>query len=147
RPRVLALRGAEGVEAGAAETLEFAGAEALPPPASAAAAAALSPDWVIAADDAFWVQARRDPDWQAVAAVREGRLVRAPALPFGWLGRPPSVNRLLGLLWLPVLFGLGDAAALPERIAAAQAALYHRQPAPEAVALLLREALPGPRSR
>jgi iron complex transport system substrate-binding protein len=32
-------------------------------------------------------------------AVAQGRVYPAPALPFGWIDGPPSVNRLLGLLW------------------------------------------------
>ena len=32
-------------------------------------------------------------------AVAQGRVYLAPALPFGWIDEPPSVNRLLGLLW------------------------------------------------
>jgi len=49
-------------------------------------------------------------------AVRERRLVQAPGLPFGWVDSPPSVNRLLGLMWLPVLFGVAPADGLPARM-------------------------------
>ncbi len=43
---------------------------------------------------------RTDPGWGAVAAVRAGQVFRIPQAPFAWLGRPPSVARLLGCLWL-----------------------------------------------
>ena len=45
-------------------------------------------------------QIRADPGWRAVSAVRVGRVFRIPQVPFAWLGRPPSVARLLGSLWL-----------------------------------------------
>jgi len=35
-----------------------------------------------------------------VRAVREGRVHVAPAVPFGWVEEPPSINRLLGLAWM-----------------------------------------------
>ena len=33
-------------------------------------------------------------------AIREGHALVAPAMPFGWVEEPPSINRLLGLAWL-----------------------------------------------
>lgn len=40
---------------------------------------------------------RNSPDWQTLAA---GRIYAPPDLPFNWGPRPPSVNRLLGVIWL-----------------------------------------------
>jgi iron complex transport system substrate-binding protein len=37
---------------------------------------------------------------QTLRAVRDGRAMIAPSLPFGWIEEPPSINRLLGLAWL-----------------------------------------------
>ena len=42
--------------------------------------------------------------WQAVAAVKAKRVYLSPRLPFGWVDHPTSVNRLLGLKWLPQVF-------------------------------------------
>jgi iron complex transport system substrate-binding protein len=42
----------------------------------------------------------RNEAWKAVRAVREGNVLVAPSLPFGWIEEPPSINRLLGLAWL-----------------------------------------------
>jgi iron complex transport system substrate-binding protein len=39
-----------------------------------------------------------------VRAVREGRVYLAPTAPFGWIDRPPSLNRVIGLKWLAGLF-------------------------------------------
>ena len=36
-------------------------------------------------------------------AVRTNRVYTAPRLPFDWVARPPSVNRLLGLVWVAMI--------------------------------------------
>lgn len=43
---------------------------------------------------------KQDRDWQNVSCVAAGELYRIPQSPFSWFGRPPSVARLLGCLWL-----------------------------------------------
>ncbi|MGX9961694.1 ABC transporter substrate-binding protein [Roseomonas sp. F4] len=156
RPRVLYLRGPRGQQTGlvgsiTTEMLEFAGAEnvagSLGPGSiaqvSVEQALAWNPDWVIASHPAFPDFAQADPLWRALPAVRAGRLVLGPGLPFGWVDFPPSVNRLLGLLWLPVLFGLRPAAGLAEAAADFHALFYHRRPEPVQIAALLRPALPN----
>lgn len=45
-----------------------------------------------------------NPLWRKLAAVRNGKVFVIPHAPFQWIDRPPSVNRLAGLLWLPTLF-------------------------------------------
>jgi iron complex transport system substrate-binding protein len=44
-------------------------------------------------------KARNTPEWASLGAVAQGHVYLAPSLPFGWIDEPPSVNRLLGLLW------------------------------------------------
>jgi iron complex transport system substrate-binding protein len=119
RPKVLYVRGPRGLETGLAgsintEIIEFAGAENVAGRAlgsggitqiSLEQMAAWNPDWIIATQAPFVASARQDPVWSTLAAVREGRIVVTPGVPFGWLDIPPSVNRLIGLIWLPVLFG------------------------------------------
>jgi iron complex transport system substrate-binding protein len=58
------------------------------------------PDLVLAANAAIAQHIRSDPAWRAVPAVAAGKVYVVPNLPFGWLGSPPSVNRLIGLEWL-----------------------------------------------
>jgi len=60
---------------------------------------AWNPDAVMTNNPGFW-KVREGPEWNALAAVASGRVYLAPSLPFGWLDEPPSVNRLLGLLWV-----------------------------------------------
>jgi iron complex transport system substrate-binding protein len=60
---------------------------------------AWNPDIVVTNDPGFW-KARQGPDWANLPAIAQGRVYLAPVLPFGWIDEPPSVNRLLGLLWM-----------------------------------------------
>jgi len=61
---------------------------------------ASNPDIVIAFDRAAYQAIRTQPAWQKLAAVSSKRVFAAPTLPWGWLGEPPSVNRLIGLRWM-----------------------------------------------
>lgn len=61
---------------------------------------AWNPDVIIAANGAALARMRDDAGWRAVPAVAENRLIAPPTLPFNWGPRPPSVNRLLGMIWL-----------------------------------------------
>ena len=65
--------------------------------ADAASVGRLDPDVVVFADAAMRAVVAHAPAWQALRAVREGRAFVAPALPFGWFGSPPSINRLTGV--------------------------------------------------
>jgi iron complex transport system substrate-binding protein len=59
-----------------------------------------NPDAVILAPDANYGDIWDDPMWRDVAAVRNGRVYEVPFGPYSWLDRPPSVQRVLGALWL-----------------------------------------------
>lgn len=58
---------------------------------------AAEPDVIVAFDAARLLG---DTAWRSIPAVAAGRVHSPPALPFGWGSRPPSVNRLPGLVWL-----------------------------------------------
>ena len=155
RPRVLYVRGPRGLETGVAgsintEIIEYAGAENVA--ASALGAGSLvqlsmeqvlawNPDWVIAIHPDFPAHAKTDKLWAALPAVRAGRVALAPGLPFGWVDFPPAVNRLLGLLWLPVLFGQRPRDGLVEAVSTFHELFYHRRPEAAQVEALLRPAL------
>ena len=59
-----------------------------------------APDVIIAASKASAASLRADSAWREIAAVAAGRVHVPPDLPFNWGPRPPSVNRLLGLMWM-----------------------------------------------
>ncbi len=44
------------------------------------------------------------PLWGQLSAVQNGRVYRAPSLPYNWLGFPAGVNRYLGAWWLMAVF-------------------------------------------
>jgi len=58
------------------------------------------PDVVIVASQLAADITKQDPAWQEVGAVASGRIYSPPDLPFSWGPRPPSVNRLLGVIWM-----------------------------------------------
>jgi iron complex transport system substrate-binding protein len=111
-PKVLYARGADGLTVAAPDTdvtavFSRVGWQPVAPDgtgtfrqASVEAIRALDPDVVVFADAAMRDVAARSDAWRAVRAVREGHVLVAPSLPFGWLEEPPSINRLLGLAWL-----------------------------------------------
>ncbi|MBS1158222.1 MAG: Periplasmic binding protein [Proteobacteria bacterium] len=57
--------------------------------------------WTPGADQlTTWRAITGAPLWQRLAAVKKGRVVQVPWLPFSWLDRPPGSNRIIGTLWL-----------------------------------------------
>ena len=61
---------------------------------------ALNPSAIVVSGDGAAARLRANPAWQSVDAVAAGRVYEWPRLPYGWGSRPPSVNRLPGLVWL-----------------------------------------------
>jgi len=111
RPRVYYARGPRGLETGLGgsinvETIELLARNVAGERQGGLATVSVeqvllwNPDVVITIDQDFAANARNDPAWSSVAAVRAGRVHLSPKLPFGWVDFPPSVNRLMGLWWL-----------------------------------------------
>lgn len=135
-PKVLYARGADGLTVTAPDTdvtevFTRLGWKVLAPDgtgtfrqATIDAIKALDPDILIFSDPAMPETIKQNGAWQTVRAVREGHVWFAPALPFGWVEEPPSINRLLGLVWL----GGHEPAALA---AAFYAVVYGRALTPE----------------
>jgi iron complex transport system substrate-binding protein len=111
-PRVLYARGADGLTVTAPDTdvtevFKYLGWQVIAPEgqgtfrkSSIEAIAALDPDILIFSDPAMRATLAQPDAWKSVRAIREGHALVAPALPFGWVEEPPSINRLLGLVWL-----------------------------------------------
>ena len=117
RPRVYLARGPDGLETGLrgsinTEIIERAGGRNVADVPGRRGLVQASPEQVIVADPdtivtwdrIFYARVWRDKLWQGIAAVRRGRVYLSPTAPFGWIDRPPSVNRLMGLKWLAGLF-------------------------------------------
>jgi len=120
RPRVYLARGPNGLETGLkgsinTEIIERAGGLNVADPGAQAVrrgivdvsieqVIAANPDTIITWDRNFYDAVWHDPLWASIAAVRDKRVYLSPTAPFGWIDRPPSVNRLIGLRWLSGLF-------------------------------------------
>jgi iron complex transport system substrate-binding protein len=120
RPRVYLARGPEGLETGLqgsinTEILERAGGRNVAVSGdqrrgivtvSPEQIVLWNPDIVVTWDRNFFerIQTNPGPIWSAVKAVADKKVYLAPTAPFGWIDRPPSLNRLIGLLWLANLF-------------------------------------------
>ena len=59
-----------------------------------------NPDIVVLAPDSNYNDIFKDPLWAHVDAVKTRRVYEVPIGPYNWLDRPPSVQRVLGILWL-----------------------------------------------
>jgi iron complex transport system substrate-binding protein len=117
RPRVYLARGPDGLETGVvgsinAEIIERAGGRNVAEAAGQRGLVHVSMEQVIAADPEiiltwdrnFFGRIFDDPLWAGIRAVRDKKVYLAPTAPFGWIDRPPSLNRVIGLRWLAGLF-------------------------------------------
>lgn len=118
RPRVYLARGPDGLESGAVgsintEILERAGgrnAVGEVPGRRGLVQMTMErilqadPEIIVTWDENFYRAVWDDPLWADVSAVRNERVYLSPTAPFGWIDRPPSLNRLIGLKWLAHVF-------------------------------------------
>ena len=114
RPRVFLARGPEGLETGMkrsinTEIIKRAGGRNVADEgdarrglvqASMEQVIAANPDTIVTWDPIFYGKVFDDPLWQGNDAVRDGRVYLSPTAPFGWIDRPPSLNRMMGLIWM-----------------------------------------------
>ncbi|HYC73544.1 hypothetical protein [Brevundimonas sp.] len=110
-PSFYYARGADGLETGfrgalATEVLEGAGWINVAEGSrhigrvSREQVAAWDPEAIVTLSPEFARAAAHDPVWRRRRDGRRRRVLLLPSTPFGWIDRPPSVNRLLGCAWL-----------------------------------------------
>lgn len=58
------------------------------------------PDIIIADSSALYETIQSDKVWGELKAVQEGRVYKIPSAPYSFMSSPPSVNRMIGILWL-----------------------------------------------
>ncbi len=118
RPRTYLARGPEGLETGLAgsinsEIIEWAGGRNVADTGDGRRGLVqvfmeqvivADPDTIVTWDPLFHAHVQSARAWQGIDAVRRGRVFLSPTAPFGWIDRPPSINRLMGLRWLAGLF-------------------------------------------
>lgn len=62
-----------------------------------------NPDFVIFGPDSIYSSVKELSPWNQVAAIVQGSYVEVPQIPYNWMSMPPSVQRYLGLIWLPTV--------------------------------------------
>ena len=114
RPRVYLARGPEGLETGMkgsinTEIIERAGGRNVADDggatrglvqASMEQVIVANPDTIVTWDPNFFGKVFDEPLWQGIDAIEDGRVYLSPTAPFGWIDRPPSLNRMMGLIWM-----------------------------------------------
>ncbi|MFV0242357.1 MAG: ABC transporter substrate-binding protein [Lacrimispora sphenoides] len=58
------------------------------------------PDVIIADSEALYQTITTDKVWGELNAVKEGKVYQIPSVPYSFMSSPPSVNRMIGILWL-----------------------------------------------
>ncbi len=98
-------------------------------------------DWdpdVIIALDAKFNDTTKGPAWANVRAVKTGHVIMPPRLPWGWTDHPPSINRLIGVLWLTsAVYGEPSAAGLKDETARFYKMFFHVDLTPSQLADML----------
>ena len=64
---------------------------------------AWNPDVILFAPGSIYATVGEDTSWKNVTAIREGRYYEVPNGPYNWMGFPPSVQRMLGMMWMAEL--------------------------------------------
>ena len=59
-----------------------------------------NPDVILFAPGSIYATVGEDAAWQSITAIRNGAYYEVPMGPYNWMGFPPSVQRLLGMLWM-----------------------------------------------
>ena len=59
-----------------------------------------NPDVIVFSENSIYGTVGDDPVWQSVSAIESGRYYEVPFGPYNWIGQPPAVQRLLGMMWL-----------------------------------------------
>jgi iron complex transport system substrate-binding protein len=97
-----------------------------------------NPEVIVTIDRFFAAVVFQDPAWQAVDAVKNGRVHLSPKMPFGWVDFPPAVNRLIGLWWLAkILYPERFPEDLTKLTREFYTTFYHRMPTTEQIAHVL----------
>ena len=59
-----------------------------------------NPDVIVFSENSIYDTVSEDPVWQNVSAIANNRYYEVPFGPYNWIGQPPAVQRLLGMMWL-----------------------------------------------
>ncbi len=59
-----------------------------------------NPDVILFAPGSIYAAVGGDPLWSEITAIKTGEYYEVPMGPYNWMGFPPSVQRVLGMLWM-----------------------------------------------
>ncbi len=62
-----------------------------------------NPEVILFSPGSIYSDVANRPEWQTVAAIRNGAYYEVPFGPYNWMGFPPSVQRYLGMMWMSQL--------------------------------------------
>ena len=62
-----------------------------------------NPDVILFAPGSVYATVGGDSAWQGVNAIKNGTYYEVPNGPYNWMGFPPSVQRMLGMMWMAKL--------------------------------------------
>lgn len=62
-----------------------------------------NPDVILFAPGSVYATVGEDSAWQGVNAIKNGTYYEVPIGPYNWMGFPPSVQRMLGMMWMAKL--------------------------------------------
>ncbi len=62
-----------------------------------------NPDVILFAPGSVYASVGSDPMWSELTAIKTGNYYEVPMGPYNWMGFPPSVQRILGMLWMAKL--------------------------------------------
>ena len=62
-----------------------------------------NPDVILFAPESCYATVGTDPLWSGITAIKTGEYYEVPMGPYNWMGFPPSVQRILGMLWMAKL--------------------------------------------
>mgnify|MGYP000976909064 FL=1 len=62
-----------------------------------------NPDFIIFAPKSIYSTVTELNTWDSMTAIKNGNYIETPSIPHNWMGSPPSVQRYLGMIWLPAV--------------------------------------------
>lgn len=63
----------------------------------------INPDVIIFDDAGAYDMVKNDDRWKKLSSIQNGRYYEVPSIPYSFLSNPPSVNRIIGIMWLSKL--------------------------------------------
>ncbi|MGN0773971.1 MAG: ABC transporter substrate-binding protein [Candidatus Ventricola sp.] len=85
-----------------------------------------NPDVIVFSENSIYETVGEDPVWQGVSAIANGTYYEVPFGPYNWIGQPPAVQRLLGMMWLgKLLYPEAATYDLYEEVAQYYQLFYH----------------------